>query len=395
MPLPDITAHPIASTLLARVRARMTLVRDDVVFANRAGLPAPPSKASKADYKTARQQLGKDPCFDLIAPRKVVDAALYPQGFHPIVTTAARLAHEARELAAKIDPNDKQAAIDAAEAAVAKAIPESVPWPRGRITQLHRIAGKGSSIDAKFQPRVVVTQIPAISPVPMTSAWITISEPSKTEDDPVMRYKPYFGDEDDMDILSEVYEIRNATYYKRQRQRRSIIDEHRAVLEGITQYLSLPIEKLPTDEQPHRASLVKLKVDLEVALKEADVETANGSTQNSLFDAPMSNTDMTCPTAADAVPKPPTSLTSSSSSSSSSHSSSSQLPSTKPASSSISSEKVAAEKADEQEMLVLDSYRVLFCRICCTYDCKLHGNKPFLGMHTRKRAIENELNAAI
>ena len=47
------------------------------------------------------------------------------------------------------------------------------------------------------------------------------------------------------------------------------------------------------------------------------------------------------------------------------------------------------------ETLLLDSFRVLFCRLCCTYDCKLHGNQPSLGLHTRKRNVEYELDAIV
>ena len=96
MSFPDISAHPVAALLLSRVRARLVSMRNKVIYANREQLPAPPSKACKDSYKTLRHQLGKDKCYDLIAPRKVVDGALYPHGFHPIVTTAAMLANEAR-----------------------------------------------------------------------------------------------------------------------------------------------------------------------------------------------------------------------------------------------------------------------------------------------------------
>ena len=72
MPFPDILAHPVAASLLSRVRGRMVSTRNEVIYANREQLPALPSKACKDSYRTLRHQLGKDDCYDLIAPRKVV-----------------------------------------------------------------------------------------------------------------------------------------------------------------------------------------------------------------------------------------------------------------------------------------------------------------------------------
>ena len=45
-----------------------------------------------------------------------------------------------------------------------------------------------------------------------------------------------------MDVLSEVYEVRDATYYKHLRRREALVEERRGLLEGLTSFLARPTQ---------------------------------------------------------------------------------------------------------------------------------------------------------
>ena len=54
----------------------------------------------------------------------------------------------------------------------------------------------------------LVTQLPDTAGLPPSSMWTVLKSNYKVEDDPFLRFLPYFGDDDHEDIVSEVFNIR-------------------------------------------------------------------------------------------------------------------------------------------------------------------------------------------
>lgn len=50
--------------------------------------------------------------------------------------------------------------------------------------------------------------LPKIPPLPTATMWTALTKNFEVEDEPTLKFLPYFGDDDEEDVVSEFYQIK-------------------------------------------------------------------------------------------------------------------------------------------------------------------------------------------
>ncbi|GMF17049.1 unnamed protein product [Phytophthora fragariaefolia] len=50
--------------------------------------------------------------------------------------------------------------------------------------------------------------LPKVPPIPTATMWTALSKNYEVEDEPQLKFLPYFGDDDEEDVVSEFYQIK-------------------------------------------------------------------------------------------------------------------------------------------------------------------------------------------
>jgi hypothetical protein len=50
--------------------------------------------------------------------------------------------------------------------------------------------------------------LPKVPPIPTATMWTALTKNYEVEDEPTLKYLPYFGDDDEEDVVSEFYQIK-------------------------------------------------------------------------------------------------------------------------------------------------------------------------------------------
>lgn len=50
--------------------------------------------------------------------------------------------------------------------------------------------------------------LPKVPPIPTATMWTALAKNYEVEDEPQLKFLPYFGDDDEEDVVSEFYQIK-------------------------------------------------------------------------------------------------------------------------------------------------------------------------------------------
>ncbi|KAL3672394.1 hypothetical protein V7S43_003079 [Phytophthora oleae] len=175
--------------------------------------------------------------------------------------------------------------------------------------------------------------LPKVPPIPTATMWTALTKNYEVEDEPTLRYLPYFGDDDEEDVVSEFYQI------KQQRTSVCEVDFTKEMCEGVLKTLQSTWDLTPSDLK-RVANVISVEeevlVEVHKNLRMAQRAAKKKRRMESLAAANENNA-----TAAKDDPADQTNL--------------------------------SMEEYFELYEQSADSYRSLFCRRCFVYDCDYHG----------------------
>ncbi|RLN91602.1 hypothetical protein BBJ28_00022798 [Nothophytophthora sp. Chile5] len=82
-------------------------------------------------------------------------------------------------------------------------------------------------------PREIVTLakrsvlLPRVPPLPTATMWTALSKNYEVEDEPQLKFLPYFGDDDDDDVISEFYQIKWVLSYRKGDRQHVLVEVHK------------------------------------------------------------------------------------------------------------------------------------------------------------------------
>jgi hypothetical protein len=210
------------------------------------------------------------------------------------------------------------------------------------------LAGKGAGLQHKnifTLPVALFTK--NVTKGPSFCSWITLCDQFFAEDDPVLRFKPYFGDNDQDDVVSANFKL--TTKHEWLQDRKAELEEELDyfILKEVVYLLHQKANKNTTKH----AALWKLRFGRRFLhlIKLVALE------RRGIF---IKTTPSPC---------------------------------------NVSNKKRKSTSCDDNEnhespttSLILDSYNVLFCRSCKLYDCKKHNHSYESLKFWKKHAIEEE-----
>ncbi|KAG7377124.1 hypothetical protein PHYPSEUDO_012147 [Phytophthora pseudosyringae] len=185
-----------------------------------------------------------------------------------------------------------------------------------------------------YKRAVILPKVPSI---PTATMWTALSKNYEVEDEPTLKYLPYFGDDDEEDVVSEFYQI------KQQRTSTCEVEFTKEMCEGVLKTLQSTWDLTPSDlkrvgsvinveEEVLVEVHKKLRISQRAAKKKRRTEAANArinlattNGENASMEDPAEQTN------------------------------------------------ISMKEYFELYKQSADSYRSLFCRRCCVYDCDYHG----------------------
>ncbi|ETM40368.1 hypothetical protein L914_13665 [Phytophthora nicotianae] len=195
--------------------------------------------------------------------------------------------------------------------------------------------------------------LPKVPPIPTATMWTALTKNYEVEDEPTLKYLPYFGDDDEEDVVSEFYQI------KQQRTSACEVEFTKEMCEGVLRTLqstwdltSSDLKRVASVIHVEEEVLVEVHKNLRVSQRAAkkkrrtEAMAANTQTNSTLPNGDLDFADQT---------------------------------------------NISMEKYFELYEQSVDSYRSLFCRRCCVYDCDYHGciEQPKLKISEQNAVVLN------
>ncbi|KAF4029622.1 SET domain-containing protein [Phytophthora infestans] len=181
-----------------------------------------------------------------------------------------------------------------------------------------------------YKRAVILPKIPSI---PTATMWTALTKNYEVEDEPTLKFLPYFGDDDEEDVVSEFYQI------KQQRTSACEVEFTKEMCEGVLKTLQSTWDLTPSDLK-RVASVIHVEEEVLVEVHKnlrLSQRAAKKKRRTEAMAAASAQTNSTR----------------------------------------INGESDSADLSMEEYFELYeqsaDSYRSLFCRRCCVYDCDYHG----------------------
>ncbi|KAF1788837.1 SET domain [Phytophthora cactorum] len=178
--------------------------------------------------------------------------------------------------------------------------------------------------------------LPKIPPIPTATMWTALTKNYEVEDEPTLKFLPYFGDDDEEDVVSEFYQI------KQQRTSACEVEFTKEMCEGVLKTLQSTWDLTPSDLK-RVASVIQVEEEVLVEVHKnlrLSQRAAKKKRRTEAMAAANAQTNST---------------------------------STNGESDFADQANISMEEYFELYEQSVDSYRSLFCRRCCVYDCDYHG----------------------
>ncbi|KAF4317061.1 hypothetical protein BBO99_00004906 [Phytophthora kernoviae] len=111
--------------------------------------------------------------------------------------------------------------------------------PDRRVKQLTKVTIQGSRETATLMKRNEI--LPRVPPIPTATMWTALTKNYEVEDEPQLKFLPYFGDDDEEDVVSEFYQI------KQQRTSACEVDFTKEMCEAVLKTLQSTWDLTPSD----------------------------------------------------------------------------------------------------------------------------------------------------
>ncbi|CAI5705583.1 unnamed protein product [Peronospora effusa] len=181
--------------------------------------------------------------------------------------------------------------------------------------------------------------LPKVPPIPTATMWTALTKNYEVEDEPTLKYLPYFGDDDEEDVVSEFYQI------KQQRTSACEVEFTKEMCESVLKTLQSTWDLTPSDLK-RVANVIKVEEEVLVEVhknlrlsqhtakkkRRMEVTIVDNGQKNSNRDKRFRN-DLLNP----------------------------------------ADQNISMEEYFQLYEKSADSYRSLFCRRCFVYDCDYHG----------------------